>query len=212
MSSPVTPDQIHATLPDPNASICGNFISSLIRFPTLIYEWFAWAFDSSGNGSKALINQTLPSGSITMAACLLSEDGTRLLCDGREVSRDAYADLFAAIGTSYGTPSGSSVFKIPNLAAKFPVGIGSFDTAGTVAIGVPGGEDKHLLTAAESGLPAHTHDLTSYTLIAGSNFNAGGNNDRGGSVTGGVHGGAQPASQAHANIPPYLGLYFYIIT
>ena len=211
MSSPVTPAQIQATLPDPNASICGNFISSLIRFPTLIYNWFAWAFDSSGNGSKALINQTLPSGSITMAACLLPEDGSRLLCDGREVSRDAYADLFAAIGTSYGTPSGSSVFKIPNLAAKFPVGIGSFAAAGTVAIGVPGGEDQHLLTAAESGLPAHTHDLTSYTLIAGTNFSAGGNNDRGGSVTGGVHGGAQPASQPHANIPPYLGVYFFII-
>ena len=132
-------------------------------------------------------------------------------CDGREVSRDAFPDLFAAIGTSYGTPSGSSVFKIPNLAAKFPVGIGSFAAAGTVAIGVPGGEDQHLLTAAESGLPAHTHDLTSYTLIAGTNFSAGGNNDRGGSVTGGVHGGAQPASQPHDIIPPYLGLYFYIV-
>src|SRR5260221_14133994 len=126
MPSQVLPADLKAALPDPNSSLCGNLVAALIRIPTLIYTFFAWMLTSTGTLSKAFINGVLPSGSLTFSASLLNEDGSRLLCDGREVSRTDFADLFAAIGTSYGTPSGSSVFKIPDYRARFPVGIGSF--------------------------------------------------------------------------------------
>lgn len=48
---------------------------------------------------------------------------------GAAVSRTTYADLFAAIGTTYGAGDGSTTFNLPNLTDKFIQGSG---TAGTV--------------------------------------------------------------------------------
>ena len=59
-----------------------------------------------------------------------------LNCDGSAVSRTTYADLFAAIGTAYGTGNGSTTFNLPNsdgdmilavsTAEKFGITDGSF--------------------------------------------------------------------------------------
>ncbi len=38
-----------------------------------------------------------------------------LLCDGSEISRTTYIDLFNTIGTYYGEGNGSTTFNIPNL-------------------------------------------------------------------------------------------------
>ncbi|MBR1951950.1 MAG: tail fiber protein [Lentisphaeria bacterium] len=40
-----------------------------------------------------------------------------LECDGLAKSRTEYADLFAAIGTTYGTGDGSTTFNLPDLDA-----------------------------------------------------------------------------------------------
>lgn len=42
-----------------------------------------------------------------------------LLCNGAAVSRTTYANLFAVIGTKYGTGDGSTTFNLPNLAGRF---------------------------------------------------------------------------------------------
>lgn len=39
-----------------------------------------------------------------------------LLCDGSAISRTTYADLFAIVGTTYGSGDGSTTFNIPNQA------------------------------------------------------------------------------------------------
>ena len=58
-----------------------------------------------------------------------------LLCDGSAVSRTTYADLFAVIGTTYGTGDGSTTFNLPNLVDKFVEGSA---TSGTVkSAGLP---------------------------------------------------------------------------
>lgn len=41
-----------------------------------------------------------------------------LRCDGSNISRTSYADLFALIGTTYGTGDGSSTFTLPNISAS----------------------------------------------------------------------------------------------
>lgn len=41
-----------------------------------------------------------------------------LLCDGADVSRTDYADLFAAIDTIYGDGDGSTTFNLPNLIGR----------------------------------------------------------------------------------------------
>ena len=44
-----------------------------------------------------------------------------LLCDGSAVSRTTYADLFAAIGTTYGSGDGSTTFNLPDLTNRVPM-------------------------------------------------------------------------------------------
>lgn len=43
-----------------------------------------------------------------------------LKCNGAAVSRTTYADLFAVIGTTFGTGDGSTTFNLPELRAEFP--------------------------------------------------------------------------------------------
>lgn len=52
-----------------------------------------------------------------------------LICNGAAVNRTTYADLFAVIGTTYGSGDGSTTFNVPNLTDKFIQGSG---TAGSV--------------------------------------------------------------------------------
>lgn len=42
-----------------------------------------------------------------------------LLCDGSNISRTTYKDLFDVIGTTYGTGNGSTTFTLPNLIDRF---------------------------------------------------------------------------------------------
>ena len=39
-----------------------------------------------------------------------------LVCNGQPISRTTYADLYAVIGTKYGSGDGSSTFNVPNLS------------------------------------------------------------------------------------------------
>ena len=47
-----------------------------------------------------------------------------LLCDGTELNRTDYPDLFAVIGTSFGTPSANTKFKLPDLRESTLKGTG----------------------------------------------------------------------------------------
>jgi len=47
-----------------------------------------------------------------------------LLCDGREVRRAEYAQLFRAIGETYGVGDGATTFNLPNLVGRFCRGWG----------------------------------------------------------------------------------------
>ena len=77
------------------------------------------------------IDQTkmMPTGAILPFAGNATMPDGFLLCDGTEVSRKVYANLFAVIGEQYGTGDGSSTFALPNLIGQFLQGD---NTAGTV--------------------------------------------------------------------------------
>ncbi len=67
---------------------------------------------------------SVPVGSVFWLATQTAPEGY-LICDGSAVSRTEYADLFAAIGTTFGTGDGSTTFALPNLQAAFIRGAGS---------------------------------------------------------------------------------------
>lgn len=79
-----------------------------------------------------------------------------LLADGSAVSRTTYSELFAIIGTTYGTGDGSTTFNLPNLKGRVPVGLDSNDTDFDI-LGETGGEKTHTLTTNE--MPSHSHRL-----------------------------------------------------
>ena len=68
----------------------------------------------------------VPVGSVFWLATQTAPEGY-LICDGSAVSRTEYADLFAAIGTTFGAGDGSTTFALPNLQAAFIRGAGSQD-------------------------------------------------------------------------------------
>lgn len=95
----------------------------------------------------------VPTGTINQFAGSAAPAGY-LLCQGQAVSRSTYTDLYAVIGTTYGTGDGSTTFNLPNLQDR--VGVGKSSTLST--LGATGGEKTHALTVAE--LASHNHTAT----------------------------------------------------
>jgi len=77
-----------------------------------------------------------------------------LLEDGSAVSRTSFADLFAIIGSTYGSGDGSTTFNLPDSRGRVTVPISSVD-AEYNSIGEKYGEKTHTITTNE--IPAHTH-------------------------------------------------------
>ena len=59
-------------------------------------------------------NITILTGSIVLNTLEHVPEGY-LLCDGSEISRDTYSDLFKAVGTFYGAGDKKDTFSLPNL-------------------------------------------------------------------------------------------------
>ena len=107
------------------------------------------------NWWNTLAGGLVPPGAILPHAGTSAPDGW-LTCDGSAVSRTAYADLFAAIGTTWGQGNGATTFNVPDLRRQTLVGAGAAGTSELGnAVGDTGGEESHSLTDGE--MPAHNH-------------------------------------------------------
>ena len=160
-----------------------------------------------------MIKKSYQAGSISMYAGSTAPTGY-LLCDGSAVSRTTYADLFTAIGTTYGTGDGSTTFNVPNVKGKVPVGRDSGDTSFDT-LGETGGVKSVTLTSAQSGLPAHSHGFTTVKSnvmpTSVTNLPSGYNSDNDGTGTAYTNNNtASNASSAHTNLQPYI-VFNYII-
>jgi len=89
-----------------------------------------------------------------------------LLCDGSEVLRSTYPELFAVIGTSFGTPpSGGSYFLLPDMRGRLPLGKDNMGGTGANrvtasaadSVGGFGGDESKVIPI--QNLPEHEHDL-----------------------------------------------------
>lgn len=72
----------------------------------------------------AAINIAIPVGTVLWSANPAVPSGY-LPCNGAAVGRATYPELFAAIGTTYGSGDGSTTFNLPNLMGKVPWGSSS---------------------------------------------------------------------------------------
>lgn len=69
-------------------------------------------------------------------------------CNGAEISRETYSELFAVIGTVYGAGDGSTTFKIPDLRGEF---IRGWDNARGIDA------SRAIGSAQADAFKAHTH-------------------------------------------------------
>lgn len=71
-----------------------------------------------------------PTGSIILFGGTTAPEGY-LICNGGEISRSTYADLFGAIGTLYGAGDGSTTFNLPDFRDRVIQGSGIRGNVGT---------------------------------------------------------------------------------
>ena len=164
--------------------------------------------DKSDTYSKEEIDEKLDNPTITgdtlPVGSVVEWTGTQtpqnwLLCDGREVSRTTYSELFAAIGTVWGAGDGSTSFNLPDYRDKFVLGAG-----GNVDLAETGGEKEVTLTVDQ--IPPHSHQAM-VSSLAGSDETITRGTTKGvwRSLISSTGGG-----QAHNNMPPYVGTYYII--
>lgn len=102
----------------------GNNTDNFVTNPEVIGT--SWVLDIVTQGYvqeqlepvKAAIVARLPAGFVAAWPGNTPPDGW-LVCNGATISRTTYADLFAAIGTTYGSGDGSTTFKIPDFQGDF---------------------------------------------------------------------------------------------
>ena len=142
-----------------------------------------------------------------------------LLCFGQAVSRSQYGELFAVLGTSYGSGDGSTTFNLPDLRGRVVAGVDNMGgtaasrltsttiTGGGDAVGEVGGSQTHTLTTSE--MPSHTHPVT----VANSGTFTGiiGTGGHGGTVLGWTgNATATGGGAAHNNVQPTMVLNYII--
>lgn len=95
-----------------------------------------------------------PVGSIICYAGQTNPNGW-LFCDGSELLKSDYPDLYAVIGNTYGNASNSNYFVLPNLREKIPVGNSNVTNFN---LGNSGGNKT--VTLGVNQLPSHQHTGT----------------------------------------------------
>ena len=119
------------------------------------YNGTAWVTEAGGNPG-------LPSGMLAPFAGTTAPSGWEL-CYGQAVSRTAYANLFAVVGTTYGTGDGSTTFNLPDLRGRTP--FGKDNMGGTTASRVTSSSGITGTTLGASGgnqlLQSHGHNFQS---------------------------------------------------
>lgn len=115
----------------------------------------ATAGDSSAKGASTAfvqnaIAQLVPTGVILPYGGVTAPNGF-LICNGSEVSRTAFANLFAVLGTRYGVGNGWTTFNLPKLNdGSFVRGVAPSEVGTKYSASLPP------LTASSNGNHTHT--------------------------------------------------------
>lgn len=217
-----TPADFKAVIVDPTSSKCAGFTKALLRLPVLIYQWMTDNVDAT----TGKVIGSAKAGDLIMSASPIAEDDHRKLCNGQELVKTDWPVLYAAIGDIYGTapytaPSSGSNFRVPDMRFRFPLGVGTSAKPTAVTLGLQGGDEEVILTEGE--LPEVDTPLLgdgTETILQGvltSPVGSSGSGAVGSSSGNSFRPHSDPkvkfgSGEAHPNMPPYVGCYFYVTT
>lgn len=187
-----------------------------LQLPRKFSELVAYLFNEDGSLTDAFVRDVaaLPVGIVLWRASTVAPAGW-LVCDGREVSRTEYAELFSVTGTRFGAGNLTTTFNLPQTKGRFLVGQNVLDP-NFDEIGDSGGESTHVLTAAEAKVGTLLVDSAYMNKCEGGN-----NTDNlhhfslnGVQIGGHVHDGLDmtnvsvpltgATNDAHNTLPPFL--------
>lgn len=112
------------------------------------------------------LTQVQPAGMVSFFANSTTPKGW-LKCDGSAVSRTAYSDLFAAIGTTYGAGDTVNTFNVPDLRGEF---IRGWDDAKGTDTG------RAIATSQADAYKSHRHSISGYVNQTTFLYSGGGGN------------------------------------
>ena len=116
---------------------------------------------------NALLPPSVPTGMIAFFHATTPPEGW-LACNGQNVSRTTYANLFNVVGTKYGAGDGSTTFTLPNLHHKFLEGTTTTSEVGnSVSAGLPNITGS---TGSNGGLTSDAHPNGCLTEQQGTNY------------------------------------------
>lgn len=126
-------------------------------------------YDSTNEILKLIAGGTLwadcPLGTINAFGGTTAPKGW-LLCQGQAISRTDYADLFAVIGTNFGSGDGSTTFNLPDMREAAPVGAGT-NATNTIATH----NAMNVGDFQDDQVQRHTHsvaaDQSAYSFVGG---------------------------------------------
>jgi len=204
-------------------------ISGALIELTLPYNWEKFGIITPEEAADAAM-QIFDAFSVRQGVCRVigeiitwststSPDPNWLICDGSSLLRANYPDLFAVIGSTYGSADGTH-FNLPDLQGRVPLGFGSGMGLSIYSPGDVGGEETHQLISSET--PSHSHSDTGHTHSEGIALPA-----VGAAIVGVPIPSAIPAASAtglgfanisitggdgaHNNLQPYLALNYLIV-
>ncbi len=99
----------------------------------------------------------VPAGTVVQSAAIVIPDGW-LNCNGASCNKSFYADLFAAIGNTYGGAPTDLSFNLPDLRGRVGIGAGQGPDLSNRVFATSGGAETHTLTTGE--MPSHSHDIS----------------------------------------------------
>lgn len=135
-----------------------RYNTDTLRLERSTDEGASWLpLDISGSGG-------VPAGCVMQTARTTAPTGW-LLCDGASLLRADYADLFAAIGTTFGAADGTH-FNVPDGRSRTIIGVGQGSGLTNRALAAIVGVETHALSTGE--LAAHVHNIDPPSTETGS--------------------------------------------
>jgi len=104
------------------------------------------------------VTSTLPAGLVVSYGGVSAPTGW-LLCNGAEIDRTTYADLFTAIGVNYGVGNGSTTFALPDTTGRVIAG----KEASSTRLSVPIAGGTLGAVGGDQYLQAHAHAARAYS-------------------------------------------------